>query len=209
MSSAKATTVYLIPTLGLVTVTLLYFHLKRSSHKQSKKTQAGKASSLAMIASRRSSIRPPFPSVVRELLSSCRLAYLSTVDLDNAGAHLSLMRFTYLHDEDAGEIIVMSTNRNTKKFDILQKQDGVALLVHDFQQFGKCDDGVYSITLNGSCRIVDDREISERYRDAHLKHNPDYPQFIVGDDIAILCVHVTSASICNINDQVTRWSVSS
>jgi hypothetical protein len=46
---------------------------------------------------------------------------------------------------------------------------------------------------------------AEHYRSAHLKHNPDYPQFIVGDDIAILCIHVTSARICNVYDQVTKW----
>ncbi len=88
----------------------------------------------------------------------------------------------------------------------------------------------------------------EEYRDAHLKHNPEYPQvctipimslkkstiwvvkisyslpvgssffffcfsitfvlkFIVGPDIAILCIDVTSARICNINDEVVQWTV--
>merc|ERR1740124_1522644 len=45
-----------------------------------------------------STIRPPFPPVIRHMLSSCRLAYLSTVDGDSA--HLSLMRFTYMRDDD-------------------------------------------------------------------------------------------------------------
>jgi hypothetical protein len=94
----------------------------------------------------------------------------------------------------------------TKKFEMLQNQRGVALLVHDFQQDGK--NGVYSITLNGDCRILaSGKTKAEQYRAAHLKHNPDYPQFIVGDDIAILCVHVTSARICNVHDQVTKWDV--
>jgi hypothetical protein len=47
----------------------------------------------------------------------------------------------------------------------------------------------------------------ERYRAAHLKHNPNYPQFIVGDDIAILCIHVHEARICNIDDQVVKWAL--
>lgn len=99
----------------------------------------------------------------------------------------------------------MSTNRNTKKYDMLKKQRGVAVLVHDFG--GSSSKGEYSITLNGTCSIIQDVAVSERYRKAHLAHNPDYPQFIVGEDIAILCVDVRSARICNIADQVIQWSV--
>ena len=144
-------------------------------------------------------LRPPFPPVVQNLLQKCRLAYLSTVDADTS--HLSLMRFTYLAAE---EVIIMSTNRHTKKYDMLKKQRGVAVLVHDF---GGSEKGEYSITLNGACSIIQDVAVMERYRKAHLKHNPDYPQFIVGDDIAILCVDVRSARICNIADQVIQWNV--
>ena len=104
----------------------------------------------------------------------------------------------------------MSTNRHTKKFDMLQKQKGVALLVHDFAEQSSNSQGglLYSITLNGSCRIVeDDQAKAEAYRAAHLAQNQGYQQFIVGDDIAILCVDVTSARICDINDHVTKWHV--
>lgn len=157
-------------------------------------------------------LKPPFPTAVRKLLSECRLAYLSTVDVEGSGSHLSLMRFTYVHDEDDGEVVIMSTNKYTKKFTMLQKQKGVALLVHDFEQEkpgggrGSNSTGVFSITLNGNCRIVtNDKE--DKYRQAHLNNNPDYPQFIIGKDIAILCVDVTSARICNINDHVEKWDV--
>ena len=51
--------------------------------------------------------------------------------------------------------------------------------------------------------------LAEKYRTAHLKNNPDYPQFIVGKDIAILRVDVVSARICNINDEVIKWNVMS
>ncbi len=157
-------------------------------------------------------IRPPFPPVIREMLSSCRLAYLSTVEGNSS--HLSLMRFTYCVDKDDGEVVIMTTNKNTKKFNILQKQNGVALLVHDFPQFdsegaarAEARKGIYSITLNGQCQIVEDGEKAEIYRKKHLEHNPDYPQFIVGSDIMVLCIFITSASICNINDEVTKWSI--
>ena len=74
----------------------------------------------------------------------------------------------------------------------------------DKEEVGK--KGVYSITLNGRCVILQDEERAEMYRAKHLEHNPDYPQFIVGEDISVLCVNITSARICNINDQVTKWS---
>jgi len=118
------------------------------------------------------------------------------------------MRFTYIgHGE---EVIVMSTNKHTKKYRMLQRQRGVALLVHDFGDTNNSSNGHYSVTLNGICSILDDdddRERQERYRRAHLAHNPDYPQFIVGDHIAILCVEVQTARLCNVADQVVTWSV--
>jgi hypothetical protein len=62
------------------------------------------------------------------------------------------MRFTYLPEE---ETIVMSTNVKTKKYDMLEKQNGVALLIHDFGE-GDNLSGEYSITLNGICSVVRD-----------------------------------------------------
>lgn len=78
-------------------------------------------------------LRPPLPVIVRRVLSRCRFAYLSTVDVDNATSHLSLMRFTYLPEE---ETIIMSTSVRTKKYDMLERTGGVALLVHDFSEQG-------------------------------------------------------------------------
>ena len=151
-------------------------------------------------------IKPPFPQTLRDMLSKCRLAYLSTVQTMEKSSHLSLMRFTYLHDEIDGEVIIMSTNRNTKKFEMLRQQQGVALLVHDFDKESPSDIAGRSITLNGQCRILSGAD-EERYRAAHLAHNPDYPQFIVGKDIAVLCINVSSARICDLNDKVEHWNV--
>lgn len=49
----------------------------------------------------------------------------------------------------------MSTNVKTKKYDMLEKQNGVALLIHDFGE-GDNLSGEYSITLNGICSVVRD-----------------------------------------------------
>mmetsp|Transcript_6964 Transcript_6964/g.11645 ORF Transcript_6964/g.11645 Transcript_6964/m.11645 type:complete len:215 (-) Transcript_6964:18-662(-) len=146
-----------------------------------------------------------FPPVVKDVLRRCKLAYLATVDAENDTSHLSLMRFTYLPDDG---VIVMSTNMNTKKFNMLRNQTGVALLIHDFHQF---EDGMStgaSITLNGRCCIVEPGPDAERFRQAHLRANPRYPQFIIGKDIAILAVEVQKARIADIHDRVTKWSIS-
>ena len=103
-------------------------------------------------------IKPPLPDILRRVLSRCRFAYLSTVDADCNSSHLSLMRFTYLPDE---ETIIMSTNRQTKKYDMLEKQNGVALLIHDFGDGGNNLTGEYSITLNGTCSVVKDGKIEK------------------------------------------------
>ena len=145
------------------------------------------------------SLRPPLPSIVRQSLSRRRLAYLGTVDITTSSTtggdgatesggggggggvpypHLSLMRFTYLPEEDA---ILMSTNVYTKKYDMLSAGAAggvsgrgggggalVALLVHDFADSSHSSStgdvkevngesgGMYSITLNGTCSVVKD-----------------------------------------------------
>ncbi len=44
------------------------------------------------------------------------------------------------------------------------------------------------------------------YREIHLKNNPDYAQFIKGDEIAVMKVQVERARMCDINDRVCYWS---
>ena len=125
--------------LALFAGSLAYFLIRQPK----KKPQLGRVDSV---------IKPPFPDAISRMLSCCRLAYLSTVDVDSS--HLSLMRFTYLKDEEDGEVVILSTRRKTKKFEMLQKQKGVALLVHDFDHQGA--GGVHSITLNGTCQIIEE-----------------------------------------------------
>ncbi|KAL7461281.1 hypothetical protein ACHAXS_002818 [Conticribra weissflogii] len=191
-----------------ITLTLFILPIIYLSHKQrrlARERQEERSFLLSLSNPTSPPLRPPLPPIVRRVLSRCRFAYLSTIDVDANSSHLSLMRFTYLPEE---EIIVMSTNRKTKKYDILEKQSGVSLLVHDFSEGDSRElTGEYSITLNGNCSVIRDVESAERYRAAHLRNNPDYPQFIIGDDIAILRVDVHSARICNINDQVIKWNV--
>eukprot|EP00980_Cylindrotheca_fusiformis_P013481 scaffold3437_cov113-Cylindrotheca_fusiformis.AAC.48 len=202
--------------IAFVAIPLIYFRICDYYY-----SRDNNKSPLAVAISKQSTkIKPPFPHPVRDMLSKCNLAYLSTIDATSTdpnlnpnnsselSSHLSLMRFTYINDADDGEVVIMSTNMETKKYEMLQRQKGVALLVHDFSSRSEGGGGgKYSITLNGDCRIVKDPVKSGKYRQAHLQNNPDYPQFIVGDKIAILCVDVKSARICNIHDRVVKWDV--
>ena len=58
----------------------------------------------------------------------------------------------------------MSTNIYTKKYEMLEKQNGVALLIHDFSEGNSSSGdvrltGEFSITLNGTCSVVKDCEL--------------------------------------------------
>jgi len=122
------------------------------------------------------------------------------------------MNFTY-HQRD--EVIIMSSRKDTKKIELLRKKNqNVAVLVHDFahvrdaaveESIGKAGGKTFSITLNGTAKIASG-EKEEEYRKLHLENNPEYPQFIIGDNVVIIAVSISCARICNISDKVTYWS---
>lgn len=144
--------------------------------------------------------------------------------------HLSLMSYTWLNsDPELGGVLVMSTRRNTKKYNALVANPHVAILVHDFSTLKQEEQvvevasdgggeagappspcpspsppGSYSVTLYGSARVVTG-ETAERLRCAHLTANPRYPQFITGPDTAILTVRPTFVRMCDVSDSVTNW----
>ena len=74
---------------------------------------------------------------------------------------------------------------------------------HDYSSVGGRPK--YSITLNGRVR-VEEGALAERYRKVHLAHNPAYSQFIVGEDIAIITVHLQRARVCDVNDRVHHFA---
>jgi len=166
---------------------------------------------------------PPLPQPVADALDRSCLCFLATAGTgrEMVEPHLSLMRYTYTSgldpDDDGGrrEVMVISTQRKTKKFDILTQNENVALLVHDFTTHREGDGAnyeslggevaKYSITLNGTVR-VEEGELAERYRAVHLARNEAYGQFIVGDDIAIITVKLTRARVCDVHDNVTNFA---
>ena len=153
------------------------------------------------------SLRPPFPQPIIDLLQSACLCHMG-VTLDDGKTHLCLMNFTYVPED---EIIILTTRRNTTKYQAIEKLDLVTLLIHDFptdKASRAADTGytkTHSITLYGNVSILcgDD---AEEMRSKHLKrHGENYSQFIIGENIAVLRVDVSSAKLCNIKDEVTTW----
>ena len=147
-------------------------------------------------------IFPPLPPEVVQTLSKRRQCFLATQH--DGEPHLSLMRFTYYQQD---EVIILTTRRNTKKYNQIVSNPKVALLIHDFEGEHHDDDtsSRFSITLNGEVD-TDLGSDEERYRSLHLNNNASYEQFIVGPDVAVLAVRIEKARICDINDKVRTWS---
>jgi hypothetical protein len=43
-------------------------------------------------------------------------------------------------------------------------------------------------------------------RNMHLENNPNYGQFIVGQDIAVLIIRIDKARMCDVQDRVSYWN---
>ena len=153
------------------------------------------------------SIRPPFPKPMDDLLQAACLCQMAVL-LDDGTPHLCLMNFTYVPEE---EVIILTTRRNTTKYQAIEKLDLVTLLIHDFpiDKATRSEDSIFakthSITLYGNVTILSGDD-AEQMRQKHLqRHGEDQAQFIIGKDIAVLQVEITSAKLCNIKDEVTIW----
>ena len=50
------------------------------------------------------------------------------------------------------------------------------------------------------------RSLSLTNRTMHLENNPNYAQFIVGNDIAVLIIRIDKARMCDVQDRVSYWN---
>ena len=148
---------------------------------------------------------PPLPSHIIAVLEGAQLAYLATVE--ESKPHLSLMRFTLVHEEACGgAALVLTSRRDTRKFAALCATPDVAVLVHDDMAGALPDGQQLSVTLYGQAREVTG-ELAERLRARHLARNVGYETFIVGERIAVIAVTLSSARTCDLRDQAERaWA---
>ena len=125
---------------------------------------------------------------VKDLLINEKLCIMATCWEDKP--YLSLMNFTYLEAENK---VVLSTRRNSKKYDNIQKNKHISLLV--FSSF----DGV-SATLLGTALTLEAHE-EACYRDVHMKKN-NMPQFILGENISLIVFSIENIVLSNSQDEV-------
>lgn len=125
---------------------------------------------------------------VKDLLINEKLCIMATCWEDKP--YLSLMNFTYLESENK---VVLSTRRNSKKYDNIQKNKHISLLM--FSSF----DGV-SATLLGTALTLEAHE-EAYYRALHMEKN-NMPQFILGENISLIVFSIDNIVVSNSQDEV-------
>ncbi|KAK9389021.1 hypothetical protein V1515DRAFT_596859 [Lipomyces mesembrius] len=166
------------------------------------------------------------PAEVISCLKSARFLQLGTSYRDYP--HVSLMNYTYIpkgdavpYEEDA--VIVMTSERQTKKFFNITVNSRVSILVHDWvskQTANNAPQGLtqfllsmnqaelssISATLNGRARIVDDQEEERFFKEKHLASNPtDARLFIDAENVAVIVVKVSSARVADVDNNIVNW----
>ncbi|KAK9457584.1 hypothetical protein V1511DRAFT_494054 [Dipodascopsis uninucleata] len=170
------------------------------------------------------------PSDVIQCLQSARFLQLGTSYRDYP--HVSLMNYTYIpkgeaepYESDA--VIVMTTERQTKKFFNMTANPRVSILVHDWvSKQAHADDpssapqgltqfllsmnqaelSSISATLNGQARIVTDDGEEKFFKEKHLNSNPsDARRFIDAANVAVVIVKVSSARVADMENNVFSW----
>ncbi|TJX15183.1 pyridoxamine 5'-phosphate oxidase family protein [Tissierella creatinini] len=111
--------------------------------------------------------------------------------------YLSLMNFTF--DEESQRII-LSSRRNSKKFENILSNREVSLLIHNDNPGTPLED-IVSVTINGKAYEEDAQR--DYYQKLHTTKHNNRHQFIIGDEIAILLVSIDKIHTSDIHDQVT------
>jgi hypothetical protein len=171
----------------------------------------------AAVADRSYDSRGPsrLPPHIASVIDRGRLCYLSTVSPhDPPGPHISAMNFSFQHDPELGDVLVMTTRRDTLKYEAISKNSNVAVLLHDFEgrrgASGSGDDaatdcGTLAITIYGQAAFQTG-PVAARMRAAHLLRNTAYSQFIADELLySVFAVIPSSVLCCDVHDKVITW----
>lgn len=126
---------------------------------------------------------------VKDLLINEKLCIMATSWQDRP--YLSLMNFTYL---EADNKVILTTRRNSKKYDNILKNKYISLLV-----FSSIEG--LSVTLLGTAQTLAENE-EKVYRDLHMGKN-NMPQFILGEGIGLIVFDIENIVISDSQDQVS------
>ena len=173
-----------------------------------------------------SDVSPPLPQELLDAILSAPFLYLATVlnTAAPAGAaaaagpasaaaaaapalpaapptpHLSLMCFTPLLQPSGQLQLVITTRRDTQKFEALLACPHVSLLLHDPAV-------ALGISMAGTARAcAAGSEEEQALRALHVARNPRYRQFMEGAEYAVIAVHVAGVRVSDVKDAVRSYS---
>ncbi len=130
------------------------------------------------------------PKDIKNLLKNKNLCTMATSWEDKP--YLSLMNFTYVEAENK---VILSSRKNSKKYNNIQKNKNISLLI-----FSSSDQ--LSATFLGTAVIINEEDKKEKhYRKMHMKKS-NMPQFILGDNIALIVFNIEQIIISDNQDQV-------
>jgi hypothetical protein len=153
------------------------------------------------------------PTEILRVIDAGSLCYLSTISPAYPGPHLSAMNFSLQFDALLGHILVMSTRRNTLKFEAMTRNNNVAVLLHDFDgrrqesatTVPSATHGTLAVTIYGKA-LLQEGDVAARMRAEHLRRNVAYAHFIAdATEYAVFAVVPTSVLCCDIHDRVFTW----
>ncbi|GME83070.1 hypothetical protein B5S28_g2907 [[Candida] boidinii] len=185
----------------------------------------------------------PLPENVLTLIKSSKFLHLGT-SKDNI-PHVSLMNYTFVPSEKvfnssessstSAPLIVVTTHKKTQKYENINSNSNVSVLIHDWISAASNDDeksselinneedcksnilkllqninqneiSSLSVTLSGSAKILnEDNEERLYYKNLHLNKNPSAKVFIDGDDVAIILIQITASKVADSDNNVASY----
>jgi len=136
------------------------------------------------------------PAKFRFILENCIEGYLATCV--NNQPYISLMKITPLLERSE---LIISTRKNTRKYQNLQQNPAVACLFHYRAPELEQDQ---SLLVLGEAREIAGDQI-EFYRNIHTRKHPGRQPFLFGPDVAILTIGIVSLILADAQDQVLSW----
>ncbi len=128
------------------------------------------------------------PKNIKDLLENEKFCTMAT-SWENK-PYLSLMNFTYVEAENK---VILSTRKNSKKYSNIKNNKNISLLISSIT------DGI-SATFLGTAVTMENNE-GKHYREMHIKKN-NMPQFIIGDNIALIVFSIEEIIVSDKQDQV-------
>ncbi|KAK9473676.1 uncharacterized protein V1510DRAFT_413574 [Dipodascopsis tothii] len=171
--------------------------------------------------------RPPLPQEVITCLKSARFLHLATSHRDYP--HVSLMNYAYIGKGEAGPYeddacVVMSSDRQTQKFNNIKNNPKVSLLVHDWvpkqtetptvgsaglaqllRSMNEAELSRISVTLNGYASVPAGEEAAFFKQRLLESSTEDARKYIDADNTAIVVVKIISARITDVENNIVNW----